>query len=86
MRANSCAVVHRRFVNTQLQNANYHWARTACQHDAVGKTKYAALRDKGRRIARSLRSVTNRLLELACVMLENQMPIDPDYPTHELAA
>ena len=82
----SHVVIRRRAVNTQLQNAMYHWARIACQHDAVSKTKYAALRDKGHRHARALRGVADRLLKVACTMLENQEIFDPDYPTFKLAA
>ena len=79
-------VIRRRSVNMQLQNAIYHWARIACQHDTVSKTKYAALRDKGHRHARALRCVADRLLKVTCVMLENQTIFDPDYPTYKLAA
>ncbi len=70
--SSSYVVVRRRAINTQLQNAIYHWARVACQHDAVSKTKYAGLfvAREGHRHARALRSVADRLLKVACVLLK----------------
>ena len=79
-------VVRRRAVNPWLQQAIYHWARTAVQHDPVSKAKYTALRTRGHRHARALRSVADRLLKVACVMLKNQQLFDHNYLKHELAA
>ena len=79
-------VVRRRAVNYWLQQAIYHWARTAVQHDPVSKAKYTALRTRGHRHARALRSVADRLLKVACVMLKNQQLFDHNYLKHELAA
>lgn len=82
----SYLVVRRRAVNAQLHNAIYHWARVASQHDAVSKAKYKALRARGHRHARALRGVADQLLNVACVMLKNQMIFDPEYPRYELVA
>ena len=79
-------VVRRRAVNPWLQQAIYHWARTAVQHDPVSKAKYTALRTRGHRHARALRSVADRLLKVTCVMLKNQQLFDHNYLKHELAA
>ena len=49
----------------------YHWARTAVQHDMKSKAKYAALRSRGHSHGRALRSVADRLLNVACAMLKN---------------
>ena len=73
-------------VNPRLRQAIYHWARTAVQHDPVSKAKYTALRTRGHRHARALRSVADRLLKVACVMLKNQQLFDHNYLKHELAA
>ena len=68
----SLIVVRRLAAHNRLQDAVYHWASVAVQHDAVSKTKYAALRSRGHGHARALRSVADRLLCVACAMLENQ--------------
>ena len=73
----SVIVVRRLAAHNRLQHAVYHWARVAIQHDAISKAKYAALRARGHRHARALRSVADRLLRVACVMLENGTLFDP---------
>ena len=70
-------VVRRLAAHNRLQNAVYHWAAVAVQHDPVSKAKYAALRARGHKHARALRSVADRLLAVACAMLENQTTFDP---------
>ena len=79
-------VVRRHAVNPRLQQAIHHWARTAVQHDPVSKAKYTALRARGHRHTRALRSVADRLLKVTCTMLENQQLFDHNYLKHELAA
>ena len=79
-------VVRRHAVNPRLQQAIHHWAQIAVQHDPVSKAKYAALRARGHRHARALRSVADRLLKVTCVMLKNQQLFDHNYLKHELAA
>lgn len=70
-------VVRRLATNHRLANALYHWSRVAIQHDPKSRAKYAALRQRGHGHARALRSVADRLLAVACAMLENQTIFDP---------
>lgn len=70
--------VHRRLaVNQRLANALFHWSRVAIQHDPRSRAKYDSLRQRGHGHARALRSVGDRLLSVACTMLENQTVYDP---------
>ena len=73
----SVIVVRRLAANNRLQDAVYHWASVAIQHDGISKAKYAALRARGHRHARALRSVADRLLQVACAMLRNQTLFHP---------
>jgi transposase len=66
----SCVVVRRQACHDRLANAMYHWARTAVQHDPKSRAKYAALRSRGHSHGRALRSVADRLLNVACAMLK----------------
>ncbi len=70
-------VVMRTACNSRLKNAAYHWARVAVQRDPVWKARYAALRSRGQRHGRALRSVADRLLNVACAMLRNQTLYEP---------
>ena len=72
----SVIVMRRLAAHNRLQDAVYHWASVAIQHDAISKTKYAALRARGHRHARALRSVADRLLQVACAMLQNRTLFD----------
>ena len=82
----SVIVVRRLAAHRRLQDAVYHWAGVAIQHDAVSKAKYAALRARGHGHARALRSVADRLLAVACVMLENQTVFEPGLRSQARAA
>jgi hypothetical protein len=62
-------------LQSEAQNALYHWARVAVQHDPRSRAKYAALRLRGH--ARALRSVGDRLLNVACAMLRNGTQFNP---------
>ena len=73
----SVIVVCRLAVHNRLQNVVYHWAGSATQRDAVSKAKHAALRARGH--ARALRSVADRLLAVACAMLENRTMNSTNY-------
>ena len=73
----SMRVSRRRASNGRLRNAAYHWARVAMQRDPVCHAKYRTLRSRGHGHARSLRSVADRLLNVACAMLRDQTPFDP---------
>lgn len=77
----SCIVLRRYACNRRLQNALYHWARAAMQHDPVSKQRYAELRRGGHGHARALRTLGDRLLYVLCTLLERQVLYDPDHRT-----
>ena len=82
----SCIVVRRHACDTRLQNAVYHWARVAVQHDPISRQRYAELRRRGHSHARALRGVADRLLYVLCTLLERQVLFDPDYKPSQMAA
>jgi hypothetical protein len=65
--------------HVRLRNTVYHWARVAAQHDSKSRARYAALRRRGHSHGRALRGVGDRLLGLACVLLQRQTPFDPHF-------
>ena len=67
-------VLMRQAASGRLRNALYHWARVATQHDPTSRAKYKALRARGHGHARALRTVADRLLAVACAMLESRDP------------
>ncbi|WGS19251.1 MULTISPECIES: IS110 family transposase [unclassified Bradyrhizobium] len=73
----SCLVVRRQACHDRLANAMYHWARVAIQHDPRSRSKYVALRSRGHSHGRALRSVADRLLNVACAMLKTGTTFDP---------
>jgi transposase len=75
----SCIVIMRYGAHARLRNTVYHWARVAVQHDPKCRTRYAALRQRGCSHGRAIRGVADRLLNVACVLLERQTPFDPAY-------
>jgi transposase len=75
----SCLVVRRYACNRRLANAIYHWARNAIRCDITSRAKYDALRAKGHGHARALRSVADRLLNVACAMLKSGTLFDPQF-------
>jgi|SRR6516162_9544760 len=70
----------------RLENALYHWARLATQHDALSRRRYAALRRRGHSHGRALRTVADRLLSVACTLLEQQTLFDPTYEVRDAAS
>jgi transposase len=77
-RSGKSKIIERRpAAHHRLANAVYHWARVAVQHDPKSRAKYAALRQRGHGHARALRSVADRLLAVACAMLDNHQLFDP---------
>jgi transposase len=70
-------VVMRYAAHVRLRNTVYHWARVAAQRDPKCHARYAALRRRGHSHGRALRGVADRLLALACVLLQRQTPFDP---------
>jgi transposase len=63
-------VVRRLACNKRLRNALYHWARVAIQKDAGYRARYQALHARGKSWGRALRTIADRLLYVACAMLE----------------
>ncbi len=79
-------VIRRLAAHRRLSDAVYHWARVAVQHDPTSRAKYAALRQRGHGHARALRSVADRLLAVACAMLQDHTLFDPNHPRQNHAA
>ena len=73
----SLFVTQRRAAHGRLRDAAFHWARVAAQRDPVSHDKYQALRARGHSHARALRSVADRLLNVACAMLRDGAGFDP---------
>ena len=71
----SLLVTQRRAAQVRLRDAVFHWSRVAAQRDPVSHGKYQALRARGH--ARALRSVADRLLNVACAMLRDRACFDP---------
>jgi len=78
----SCIVVRRQACHDRLANAMYHWARVAIQHDLRSRAKYSALRSRGHSHGRALRSVADRLLNVACAMLKTGTTFNPAFNAH----
>lgn len=79
-------VVRRLACNRRLQNAVHHWSRVAIQHDTAARRRYDALRRRGHRHARALRSVGDRLLYALCTSLRRQTTYDPNCQTAQVTA
>jgi transposase len=75
----SCIVSMRYAAQVRLRNAVFHWARVAVLNDPKCRSRYAALRARGHSYGRALRSVADRLLGVACVLLQRQVLFDPDH-------
>jgi hypothetical protein len=58
---------------------------TSARHDR-SRARYAELRKRGHRHGRSLRSVADRLLTVACAMLKSQTTFDPEHSVEAVAA
>ena len=61
----------------RLRNAVFHWARVAVLNDPKCGSRYAALRARGHSYGRAVRGVGDRLLGVACVLLQRQALFDP---------
>jgi hypothetical protein len=75
----SCIIVMRYAAHVRLRNTVYHWARVASQRDPKCRARYAALRLRGKSHGRALRGVADRLLALACVLLQRGTLFDPHF-------
>ena len=71
------AVTRRLARNRRLEQAVYHWAKGAAQREPKSKAKYAALRARGHSHGRALRGVADRLLAVACAMLQSAQTFRP---------
>ena len=77
-RSGKSLVVERRLAaHGRLRDAVFHWSRVAVQLDPVSHGKYRALRARGHSHGRALRSVADRLLNVACAMLRDGACFDP---------
>ena len=77
-RSGKSVFVERRLAaHGRLREAVFHWARGTARFDAVSRGKYQALRARGHGHARALRSVADRLLNVACAMLRDGVCFDP---------
>ena len=72
-------MVRRYACKRRLRNAVFNWGGVAVQHDPISKAKYEALRARGHGHARALRSVVDRLLYVACAMLNSGTLFDPEF-------
>src|SRR6516225_3471076 len=72
----SLIVVRRYAAHVRLRDTVYHWARLATQRDPKCRARYTALRKRGHSHGRALRGVADRLLALACVLLQRQTLFD----------
>jgi transposase len=81
-----CCVIRRRACNKRLENALYHWARVAMQHDPISRCRYTELRRRGHSHGRALRGVGDRLLYVLCKPLERQVLYDPDHARSQMTA
>ncbi len=73
----ACRVEMRKACSKRLRDAVYHWARVATQHDPRSCQRYKSARARGHSHGRALRGVADRLLGVACAMLENRTTYDP---------
>jgi len=81
----SCVVVMRYAAQARLRQAVFHWARVAAQRDPKSRARYEALRARGHSYGRALRGIADRLLGVACVLLQRQTLFDPDHGTPAVA-
>ncbi len=71
-------LVRRRAGPRRRVHTVYPWSRVAIQPDPVSRAEYKAWRTRGHSHGRALRSVTDRLLAVACAMLRTGTLFDPD--------
>jgi transposase len=81
----TCIVVMRYAAQARLRQAVFHWARVAVMHDPTSRSRYEALRARGHSYGRALRSVADRLLGVACVLLRRRTLFNPNHGTSAAA-
>lgn len=69
-------VSQRRACNPRLRDALYNWARVAAMKDPKWKLRYKQLRTKGHTPSRAHRAIGDRLLKVACAILNNRTLYD----------
>jgi transposase len=72
-------VVMRYAAQVRLRQAVFHWARVAVLNDPKCRGRYQALRARGHSYGRALRGVADRLLGVACVLLQRRTLFNPDH-------
>jgi len=82
----TCIVVMRYAAQKRLRQAVFHWARVAVQTDPQSHRRYEALRARGHSYGRALRGVADRLLGIACVLLQRQDLFNPQHDRLTAAA
>jgi len=75
----ACVVVMRHAAQVRLRQAVFHWARVAVLNDPKCRGRYEALRARGHSYGRALRGVADRLLGVACVLLQRRTLFDPEH-------
>ncbi|TPW01634.1 MAG: putative transposase for insertion sequence NGRIS-13h [Alphaproteobacteria bacterium] len=70
--------------NERLREAAYHWARVGMQHDPGSRAYYVALRARGHKHGRALRSVADRFLRVFFALLKHGQLFDPAHGQHSL--
>jgi transposase len=63
----------------RLRNAVFYWTRSAIQNNPNVHDRYVALRKRGHTYGRAIRGVADRLLGLACTLLQRHTLFDPDH-------
>jgi hypothetical protein len=77
-RSGKSQIVSMRYAaHPRLRNAVFYWMRAAVQNDPEIRHRYEALRMRGHSYGRALRGLADRLLKLACVLLERRELFDP---------
>lgn len=79
-------VVMRRACHCRVRAACYHWARTAMMCDPASRQYYRKLRAQGKKHGRTLRSLADRLLRIACSMLRHGTLYNPLHASHRAAS
>jgi transposase len=72
-------VVMRYAAQVRLRQAVFHWARVAVLNDPKCRGRYEAFRARGHSYGRALRGVADRLLGVACVLLQRRTLFNPDH-------
>jgi transposase len=72
-------VVMRYAAQVRLRQAVFHWARVAVLNDPECRGRYEAFRARGHSYGRALRGVADRLLGVACVLLQRRTLFNPDH-------